>query len=223
MASVGGLSVGQWEQLVTHGHVRAARWRKAAPFLFWGAVVAIIVGVILALSLPDSPPSTRVAEAKTAYADAQRRAVSQFVQERGTRLGQPPQRAIQALTPDTAQAAVTAALDALGRTGRLPDTVTRQTPDAFWRGDWQAQSVHAVEDGRNILIGYYADFANRSYREPPQVRRSFGLLRRDEEGAWRHYCLAVQGTQRCGSPSIDPTAIPATMRGLLPAAAFEVQ
>lgn len=153
------MTVEQWEQLVTQGHVRAARWRKAAPFLFWGAVAAIILGVFIALSLPDSPPSMRVAEAKSAYADAQRRAVSQFVQKSGARLGQPPQRAIQAPTPDAGQAAVTAALDALGRAGRLPDTVTRQTPDAFWRGDWQADSVQAVEDGRNILIGYYVDYA----------------------------------------------------------------
>ncbi|SNS32293.1 hypothetical protein SAMN06295912_104130 [Sphingomonas laterariae] len=215
--------MGQWEQLVTQGHVRAARWRNAAPFLFWGAVAAIILGFILALSLPDSPPSTRVAEAKSAYADAHRRAVSRYMQGAGQRLGQPPQRVIQAQTPDAAQVAVTAALDALGRTGRLPDTVTRQPPDAFWRGDWQAEGVQAVEDGRTILIGYYADFANPSYREPPQVRRIFGLLRRDDAGAWRHYCLAVQGMPPCGSSAIDPASIPATMRGLLPAAAFEAQ
>lgn len=215
--------MGQWEQLVTQGHVRAARWRKAAPFLFWGAVAAIILGVFLARALPDSPPSTRVAEAKSAYADAQRRAVSRYMQVAGQRFSQPPQRAVQTSTPQEAQAAVTATLDALGRTGRLPETITRQSPDAFWRGDWQADSVHAVEDGRNILIGYYADFANRAYRQPPQVRRIFGLFRRDDEGTWRHYCLAVRGAQPCGSPSIDPTAIPATMRGLLPAAAFEVQ
>ncbi|QEH81418.1 hypothetical protein EIK56_26360 [Sphingomonas sp. C8-2] len=213
----------QWEQLVTQGHVRAARWRKAAPYLFWGAVAAIILGVLLALSLPRSPPSTRVSEAKTAYADAQRRAVSQFMQESGDRLSQPPPNAIQAPTPDTAQAAVTAALTALRQDGDLPATVTRQTADAFWRGDWQADRVQAVEDGRNILIGYYVDFANRSYQQPPQVRRIFGLIRRDDQGAWQHYCLAMQGASPCGSPAIDPTTIPGTMRGLLPAAAFEVQ
>lgn len=213
----------QWEQLVTHGHVRAARWRKAAPFLFWGAVAAIILGVFLALSLPDSPPSTRVADAKSAYADAQRRAVSQYMQESGARLGQPPQRVVQAPTPVAAQAAVTAALEELGRTGRLPEAVARQTPDAFWRGDWRAEGIHAVEDGRSILLGYFVDVANPSYGEQPQVRRIFGLLRRDDEGAWRLYCLAVAGASPCGSPSIDPTAIPATMRGLLPAAAFEVE
>lgn len=213
----------QWEQLVTQGHVRAARWRKAAPYLFWGAVAAIILGVLLALSLPRSPPSTRVSEAKTAYADVQRRAVSQFMQESGDRLSQPPPNAIQAPTPDAAQAAVTAALTALRQDGDLPATVTRQTADAFWRGDWQADRVQAVEDGRNILIGYYVDFANRSYQQPPQVRRIFGLIRRDDQGTWQHYCLAVQGASPCGSPAIDPTTIPATMRGLLPAAAFEVQ
>lgn len=213
----------QWEQLVTQGHVRAARWRKAAPYLFWGAVAAIILGVLLALSLPRSPPSTRVSEAKTAYADAQRRAVSQFMQESGDRLSQPPPNAIQAPTPDTAQAAVTAALTALRQDGDLPATVTRQTADAFWRGDWQADRVQAVEDGRNILIGYYVDFANRSYQQPPQVRRIFRLIRRDDQGTWQHYCLAVQGASPCGSPAIDPTTIPETMRGLLPAAAFEVQ
>jgi type II secretory pathway pseudopilin PulG len=217
------LAVLQWEQLVTHGHVRAARWRKAAPFLFWGAVAAIILGVFLALSLPDSPPSTRVAEAKSAYADAQRRAVSQYMQESGARLGQPPQRVVQAPTPVAAQAAVTAALEELGRTGRLPEAVARQTPDAFWRGDWRAEGIHAVEDGRSILLGYFVDVANPSYGEQPQVRRIFSLLRRDDEGAWRLYCLAVAGANPCGSPSIDPTAIPATMRGLLPAAAFEVE
>lgn len=213
----------QWEQLVTQGHVRAARWRKAAPYLFLGAVAAIILGVLLALSLPHSPASTRVSEAKTAYADAQRRAVSQFMQESGDRLSQPPQNAIQAPTPDAAQATMTAALTALRRDGDLPATVTRQTADAFWRGDWQADRIQAVEDGRNILIGYYVDFANRSYQQPPQVRRIFGLIRRDDQGAWQHYCLAMQGASPCGSPTIDPTTIPETMRGLLPAAAFEVQ
>ncbi|WP_324260738.1 hypothetical protein U4960_11300 [Altererythrobacter sp. H2] len=217
------MAVLQWEQLVTHGHVRAARWRKAAPFLFWGAVAAIILGVFLALSLPDSPPSTRVAEAKNAYADAQRRAVSQYMQEIGARLSQPPQRVVQAPTPVEAQAEATSAIEALGRTGRLPEAVTRQTPDAFWRGDWQAEGIHAVEDERSILLGYYVDVANPNYGERPQVRRIFSLLRRDDEGTWRVYCLAVQGAQPCGSASIDPTTIPATMRGLLPAAAFEVE
>jgi hypothetical protein len=215
--------VEQWEQLVTQGHVRAARWRKAAPFLFWGAVAAISLGVLLALSLPHNPPSTRVSEAKTAYADEQRRAVSQFVQESGDRLSQPPQTAIQAPTPDAAQAALTAALGALRRDGDLPATVTRQTTDAFWRGDWQADRIQAVEDGRTILIGYYVDVANRSYQQPPQVRRIIGLIRRDDQGTWQHYCLAMQVTLPCGSPVIDPTTIPATIRGLLPAAAFEVQ
>lgn len=215
--------MGQWEQLVTQGHVRAARWRTAVPFLFWGAVAVITLGVVLAARLPHSPPSTRVAEAKSAYADAQRRAVSRFVQERGARLSQPPQRAIEAPAPDRAQAAVAAALEALGRTGRLPDTVTRQSADAFWQGDWQAGRVHAVEDGRSILIGYYLDVANPNYREPPQVRRAFGLFRRDEAGAWQEYCIAVPGAQPCRSPAIDPSTIPATMRGILPAAAFEVQ
>ncbi|TXG81348.1 MAG: hypothetical protein E6R12_14495, partial [Sphingomonadales bacterium] len=96
-----------------------------------------------------------MSEAKTAYADAQRRAVSQFMQESGDRLSQPPPNAIQAPTPDTAQGTVTAALTALRRDGDLPATVTRQTADAFWRGDWQADRIQAVEDGRNILIGYY--------------------------------------------------------------------
>lgn len=213
----------QWEHLVTQGHVRAARWRKAAPFLFWGAVAAIILGVLLALSLPHNPPSTRASEAKAAYADEQRRAVSQFMQAAGDRLSQPPQTAIQAPTPDAAQAAFTAALGALRRDGDLPATVTRQTADAFWRADWQADRIQAVEDGRNILIGYYVDFANRSYQQPPQVRRIFALIRRDDQGEWQHYCLAMPGAPPCGSPTIDPTTIPATMRGLLPAAAFEVQ
>lgn len=215
----------QWELLVTQGHIRAARWRNAVPFLFWGALAAIILGVILAWSLPDSLPSTRVSEAKSAYADAQRRAVSAFLQERGAAFSQPPQLAIPAPAPDAAQATATAALDALGRTGRLPDTVTRQTPEAFWRGDWQANSVHAVEDGRNILIGYYVDAASRfpGYRSPPQVRRVFGLFRRDDAGAWQPYCLAVQGAQPCTQPAIYPASIPATMRGLLPAQAFEVE
>jgi hypothetical protein len=216
----------QWELLVTQGHVRAARWRNAVPFLFWGALAAVTLGVTLAASLPRIPPSTRVAEAKSAYAEAQRRAVGAFLQERGATFSQsPPQLTALAPPPDTAQATIAAAFDALGRTGRLPDTVTRQSADAFWRGDWQDNRLHAVEDGRNILIGYYVDTASRlpGYRAQPQVRRMFGLFRRDDAGAWQSYCLAVQGAQPCTQPAVNPASIPATMRGLLPAQAFEVE
>ena len=42
----------QWEQLVTEGHVRAARWRNVTPVLFTAALAAIFLGMMVAGAVP---------------------------------------------------------------------------------------------------------------------------------------------------------------------------
>lgn len=202
-----------WEQLVTEGHVRAARWRNAFPWLFAGAVAAVVCGIGMLLALPVRQPSTRVAEAKAAYAAEQRTAVARFLQDKGAIAGAPAQ--IEAVpAPDAAEARIAEVLAALNAGGKLPAHVVAQKPEAFWRGDWQADQLHAVTDGNTILTGAFV-------AAPPMVQRAYGLFRRNDAGAWRYYCLAVQGAQYCGQPDVEPAAIPATLRGLLPASAFE--
>lgn len=198
-----------WQQLVTEGHVRAARWRNAFPWLFAGALAAVILGVILMLSLPVRQPSARMAEAKAAYAAEQRTAVARFLRDRAT-VAELPANVESVPAPEAFAARMAEVLAALDQDGKLPAQVTRQDAATFWRGDWQADRLHAVTDGDTILVGAFVAV-------PPMLQRAYGLFRRDDAGQWHYYCLAVPGAQYCSQPAVDPAAIPATLRGLLPA------
>jgi len=214
----------QWESLVTAGHVRAARWRNAVPFVIGAAIVAVAVGVAITTYLPQAPPSTRVADAQNALAAQHRAAVVAFLQDKGM-VQSAPANAERALTHETAPSSVATLIQALNTTGRLPDSVVTQSAEEFWSGAWQTGAIHAVQEGRTVLIGYYVDAAMRypGYRPQPMLRRAFGVLRRGAERQWTFYCLQVAGTQPCDEQAVDPSSIPATMRDFIPASAFATE
>jgi len=221
---LGGLAMSQWELLVTDGHVRAERWRNTVPIMFAVAVVAVIIGIGVTFLLPKGTPSNAVSDAQTAYVAVQRAALTAFLQGKGE-LERPPANAERSLTRQSAPDSIAALLASLNQTGRLPEAVVSQNVDEFWRLDWQADSVHAVHKGRNILVGYFVDNAYRhpSYRAEPMLRRAFGLFRRGEGNVWTFYCLNIAGAQPCEVQSVEPSAIPATLRDLVPPAAFETE
>ncbi|MCR2832397.1 hypothetical protein [Parerythrobacter lacustris] len=224
----------QWELLVTEGHVRAARWRKALPVLLGAAIGTIVLGAVLARSLPESQSSHRVYDAKATFAAAQRNAVSAFLQNNAEAIANLPSQTEEALTPDDLQMSLVAALENLNQNESLPAAVTVENAENFWQANWPANTIHAVEDGRTILVGAYVNVAYQvpGYNAPPELRRSFWIFRRpeaswiwrDRDGpGWTYQCLAVPGAQPCGENAVDPAAIPNTMSGLLPSQAFEVQ
>lgn len=214
----------QWELLVTEGHVRAARWRNAVPLVFSTAVIAVILGVAVTTFLPQAPPSTRVADAQNALVLQHRTSIAAFLQDKSA-IESPPANAERALTRETAPASVATLLQALDTTGRLPESVVTQNAEEFWRGAWQTGAIHAVQEGRTLLVGYYVDAAMRypGYRPQPMLQRAYGVLRRGAERQWTFYCLQIAGAQPCDQQAIDPSTIPATMRDFVPASAFATE
>lgn len=214
----------QWELLVTKGHVRAARWRNAVPFVSLAAVISVILGVAVATYLPQATPSTSVADAQNALVAERRSAVLAFLQDKGT-VQTAPANAERALTRETAPASVDTLIEALNTTGRLPDPVVTQNAEEFWSGAWQTGTVHAVQKGRTVLIGYYVDAAMRypGYRQQPMLLRAYGVFRRGAERQWSFHCLQIAGAMPCDQQAIDPSTIPATMRDLVPASAFATE
>ena len=211
----------QWELLVTDGHVRAARWRNAVPFVFLAAVIAVILGVVVTTYLPQATPSTSVADAQNALVAERRSAVIAFLQDRGV-VQTAPANAERALTRETAPSSVATLLQALNTNGRLPESVVAQNAEEFWQGAWQPGAIHAVQEGRTVLVGYYVDAAMRypGYRPQPMLRRAYGIIRRGDARQWTYLCLQIAGAQPCDEQPVDPSMIPATMRDLLPASAF---
>jgi Tfp pilus assembly protein PilE len=216
-----GLAMSQWELLVTEGHVRAARWRNAVPLVSAAAVIAVILGIVMTAYLPKAEPSNRIAEAQTALVAQRRVAIAAFLQDKGIVQAQPT-NVERALTRETAPASVATLLDALNTTGRMPESVVTQNAEQFWQGAWQTGAIHAVQEGRTVLVGYFVDVATRypGYRSEPMMQRAFGILRRGEDRQWTFYCLQIAGAQPCDAQSLDPTTIPVTMRDFIPASAF---
>ena len=209
----------QWELLVTDGHVRAARWRNAAPGIFVGAVVAIMAGVLLGTLAPEREPSTRVSEAKVALADRQRTAVSAFM-ERAGEIDPVPARAGMAATPEAAATHIAAVVTSLNANGRLPAAQEAERPEVFWRGAWEPGRLHAMRRDRTVILGQYVAVIPATGRQPPVLARQYVLVRRGSDGEWRSFCLAVAGNASCDGERLDPASIPATLRPFLPRGAF---
>lgn len=211
----------QWELLVTDGHVRAARWRNAVPWMFAGAVLAIVAGIAITVFLPKPAPSTRVAEAKAAYVASERMAVTRFLQGKAN-VTAPVANADRAFTRATAADTIKTIGETLNASGKLPDTVATARPQDFWENPWTAGQFHAVTEGRTILIGGYVDVGMRPARGQPQptLQRSLGLFRRGSNDKWTFHCLQVFGVAPCEGQALDPSTIPETMRALIPANAY---
>ncbi|MCG2841051.1 hypothetical protein L6Q21_08655 [Sandaracinobacter sp. RS1-74] len=215
----------QWELLVTEGHVRAAKWRQALPWLLGISIAATILGIGLSGLARWPQPSAKVTDAKAAYTEDMRSAVTAFFENPADIPPLSRENATQAPTPDALDAHVADILDTLNRENGLPDSVVVQDADTFWRGAWKPDAVHAVRDGSTILIG---GTANTAYRGAPDLRRGYWILRKSETTqaeakGWTLHCLAAPEAQPCRDESVYPASIPATMRGLLPPSAFEAR
>jgi hypothetical protein len=174
--------------------------------------------------LPQAPPSTRVAEAQNMLAAQHRAAIASFLQDKAT-IENAPANAERALTRETAPMSVATLIEALNTTGRLPDSVVTQNAEEFWQGAWQSGAIHAVQEGRTVLIGYYVAAAMRypGYRPQPMLQRAYGVMRRGAERQWAFYCLQIAGAMPCDQQALDPSTIPATMRDFVPASAFATE
>lgn len=210
----------QWEDLVTEGHVRAARWRRAAPLIVAIASLAILFGAIGIASLPELTTASRVVEAKRALVRQHQQAIAVFLESKANPPETLPENAAAAISPRTSPALIDHLLSSLSEKGELSEIAVSVTPDTFWRGDWTPGKVVAVERGSTVLVGYYVNVNTQT----PDLRRVFGLLRKGgaNGNTWTFHCVLIVGAIMCGRGElIEPSLIPATMRDLLPESAFD--
>lgn len=99
--------------VVTKGHVRAARWRKALPWLLRISITATMLGIGLSGLARWPQPSTKIAEAKVTYAEDIRNAVTAFFDNPADIPTLSRESAAQAPTPEASGVRVADILDTL--------------------------------------------------------------------------------------------------------------
>ena len=165
-----------WEQLVTEGHVRAARLRRVQPVLIGIATALIIVGVLLMLTI--KPPQVENNRAKTLSTYVERQ--QWRVLEAFSGLPQPRLMPSEVANLVPGQAVLTIhkeSLAGLNRTGDFPpQTLVQEVePSAFWRAPWPKNKLIRIGKGDTYLLG---GLINAGAEDYPQPRRIIVIYRR---------------------------------------------
>jgi hypothetical protein len=204
-----------WEQLVSEGHVRAARIRRLQPGIIALGLLLIGVGIRIAGLAPAIRPASTVAgRIEQRLAHIQSATVAAF-----TRLTRAPVRPAhpEKLPPvgEIAQVVQTV-LQSLNGADELPfDAVTLQKARqaAFWSGDWPTQRLEYLNGSGLYLL---AAEAHAGSSTDPQPVRWVGAFKRIG-GKWQYATLAWPGLYvPPGYPSVSPQSLPLSLRGLLP-------
>jgi hypothetical protein len=206
-----------WEELVTDGHVRAARLRSVEPWLIGLGALLILGGIYMsALILPNPAPDDRGARIAAEVGKVQAGAIAAMnglpsVPVPSDRLANP----VSASQISRVSAAI---LDDLNGSGDLPtDKLNMNVVDAdtFWHHQWFFSSLNVTSSGDTTLVGA---IVNEGSPSSPQLTRWLGVFRR-RDGHWEAVSIAAPGFY------IDPTLhsttadrIPLALKSVLPAA-----
>jgi len=204
-----------WEELVTSGHVRAARLRRIQPWIIALGIILIWAGVLVIHLGPNVQPATSVAAR---------------VQQR---LMQTQERVAAAFTKLTSTPARPDNLDRLPPISEIPEVVQtllkklessneldvdalkleKAKPDAFWSGEWGTERLNYLKSGDLYLLGAHAHVGPSG---SPQPVRWVGALKKIE-GKWQYTTLAWPGLYAPpGFPNSPPQAISLSLRDVLP-------
>lgn len=206
-----------WEQLVSEGHVRAARIRRLQPWIIVLGVLLIGAGIKIARLGPAIRPASTVAgriEQRLSY--IQSATTGAFT--RLTRAPIHPQHP-DLLPPITEiPQVVQTLLKSLNDTDGLAfDTVTLKKVRlaAFWSGDWPTEQLDYMKSSGFYLVAAQAHAGSSNY---PQSVRWIGAFKK-VGGKWQYATLAWPGLYvPPGYPSVAPQSLPLSLRGLLPPA-----
>ncbi len=209
-----------WEQLVTDGHVRAARLRAVQPVLLWVAIVLCVIGGFGALVV-DGPVVREFERQGERGQLADRRRVEtacfnlpDIDLEQGEALKLAPAFEIERV--------VQLIVDGLNDDGRVPEVlpVLKVDRQGFWDFGWPVDRLGSFRKGNVILVGaVVADerqvSATRKARSPV---RWIGVFRQSG-GKWNGVSLRFSGAfvPAGRGQAIDPADFPVTFRHLVPA------
>lgn len=214
-----------WEDLVSSGHVRAAKLRSIQSRWIIFALILTLAGLVLLLWIAE-PRERRVADATAGQSE---RAEHDALQGRALArhfdtLTLPPldEAARQGLAPAYEMERVLSLMvESLNETGGLPASLPfqRYNRDAFWSDDWNAQELRVLRDGSSLyLVGA---IVSEEYQIRPQRQIGaplwwFGVLRRSDS-EWQGYTLTFQGSvmRLEGSESLRPADYPETLARLV--------
>jgi hypothetical protein len=204
-----------WEQLVTDGHVRAARLRRLQPWIIALGLVMLWVGIFISQLAPKIQPQSSVASRiQERLAQSQQRAAAAF-----TQLSQVPQHVDkpESLPPASEiPDVVKAMLQSLSSDNKLPTdslTVQEAKRDAFWSADWGTERVNYLRSGDTYLFGAYAHLGSSA---APQPVRWVGAFTRTS-GKWLYASIAGPSLYvPPGLPGTRPEAVSLTLASFLP-------
>ena len=206
-----------WEDLVTEGHVRAARMRRVQPILIAVSVAAMLLGWYLLSGIEPTRVENNRAEILFESVEAQqRRAAYAFGGMPAPRIGR-SQVAASPLASDapTLQRRI---LDELNLTSELPSDLPNGLrlvavePNVFWRRPWRARALIATRSSDVVLAG---TIMNSGSAEFPMAERWIGVFRR-RDGQWESVTIGATGfVTSADFPLVGIRDIPLTLSPLL--------
>jgi hypothetical protein len=186
-----------WEQLVTDGHVRAARLRRIGPAFLLVAAILLCLGVGALLRPPRLEIGLYARNVLNNRVGALRQAVAQRLAQIAP-LSLSPEE-IKALPPTSALSDVLKRLrDSLKADPPALSAPFTALPDSakFWSGEWPRGQIAYLESGDLKAFGAIVvpkpDNTNAYYQPPPtQPVRWLAIFRKTPNG-WED--VALQGS-----------------------------
>lgn len=204
-----------WEQLVTEGHVRAARLRRIQPWLIAIGIVLLWAGFLIADAGPEITASASVpGKLQERLLRSQQRASAAFASLPAPPpvspdlVGLPPVRELPELV-----ATIRSALEAGGDLPEDDVDFVELDVEAFWKGDWPVAKVAYLEDDGTYLFGA---LVQRRYGAGTQAVRWVGAMRQFGP-KWQYATLAgphVEGPP--GEPMIRAEQVSVSLADTLP-------
>ena len=214
-----------WEDLVSDGHVRAAKLRSIQPRWIIIALILTLAGLALLFWI-EEPRDRQIADATGTQSERQAQEALQ---------GRALTRHFETLTLPILEEAghqnlapayemervLSLIVETLNETDDLPTSLPlqRYNRDAFWSGSWNVQELRVLRESRYLyLVGAIVseEYQIRPERQIGDPLWWFGVLRRSESG-WHGYTLLFQGSvmRMEGSESLHPADYPATLARLV--------
>ncbi len=218
----------QWEELVTDGHVNAAKMRASRPFILGlGLIIFLFGGWVFGEYGLFDPASISLTKNEQQI-ETRREAIDRVFTS--IKLPALDDSAKAKLAPAYELPVIAEAiLSALNDTGKLPDTlpVVSISKSEFWQFSSDAGKIQLLDVGKFKLISARVTDEQKqrrfNLRVPADERLWIGAFRKDKDGKWQAYSLSgridgasllsVEGTDR-----LNPSRYPVTFEKLIPKA-----
>lgn len=209
-----------WQELVTDGHVRAARLRRRRGPIIVVAIAAVLAGLVVASFIPPTYGAYMVRGEANGLLDAIKGLINTRL-ERARPL-QLKVAEINSLVPAAELGSVAAEIaKGLAANGRLPDDLKYETVSLsrFWEFSWPLDRLIVANTEGYVVVGGVvarpcenADSVNDSRSD---ALRWIAIYRRTDRG-WLPASLKIAGSCAVnGVPTVIPDRVAETLRVLL--------